>query len=213
MQAIKIVRSLCAALLGMTILAGTASAGVAQEGLELGFRAGYSVATASVDVEQTFEKSNRAGIAGGVFLDLHPGLFGFQVGAQYTKKGVDLEINSVLNRFDLTYAEFPAVVKLGIPLGVVKPGVFGGAGLGVLIGCDAGGGADCSGDIKNFEWAGVAGADIALYLGTLSLWADGRYHVGLNNVVDTSDVVGGLKNRHWTLQVGVAVVIEYFGGV
>lgn len=199
----KNIRLFSAALVGVGLLAGTASPGQAQQGLELGFRAGYTVASASVDVDQTFDKSNRTGIAGGVFLNYDAGMLGFQVGAQYTKKGVDLEINNVVNEFDLGYIEFPAVLKLGIPLGMVKPSVFGGAGLGFNVTCDVSG-QDCSDGIKSSEWMGIAGADLAIYLGGLSLWADGRYHVGLNDIADASDVVGDLKNRSWTLQAGIA---------
>ncbi len=94
------------------------------------------------------------------------------------------------------------MLKLGIPLGVVKPSVFGGAGLGFNITCDVGG-QDCSDGFKSSEWLGIAGADLAVYLGGLSLWVDGRYHVGLNDIADASDVVGDLKNRHWTLQAGI----------
>lgn len=201
------------ALLGMALLAGTASPAEAQEGLELGFRGGLSMSSASVDFAQTLDKkSSRTGVAGGVFLSYHAGLVGLQVAAQYTQKGVDLEANNVLSQFDLRYAEFPAVVKLGIPLGVLKPSVFGGAGLGFNVGCDVGG-EDCSGDFTSTEWTGLAGADLALYLGTISLWADGRYHVGLNDITDGSDLVTALKTRGWTFQLGVAVLIEYFTGV
>lgn len=209
----KTVRSLCMAVVGTALLAATASPGQGQEGMELGFRGGYSAAGASVDVDQTFTKTNRNGFTAGVFLSHHAGLLGLEVGAQYTKKGVDLEVDNVLHQFDLTYAEFPAVVKLGVPVGVLKPSVFGGGGLGFNLGCDAGGGVDCGDDIGNFEWSGIVGADLALYLGTISLWADGRYHIGLNDVIDASDVVTGLKNRNWTFQVGIAVLIEYFSGI
>jgi hypothetical protein len=115
---------------------------------------------------------------------------------------VDLEINNVVNELELGYIEIPAVLKLGIPLGMVKPSVFGGAGLGFNISCDVSG-QDCSDGFKSSEWTGIAGADLAIYLGGLSLWADGRYHVGLNDIAEASDVVGDLKNRHWTLQVGL----------
>lgn len=195
-------RSAFAVLLGITLGAGPWSDVRAQEGWELGFRGGVSVASASVDVDQTFEKSNRTGFAGGVFLNYDAGLLGFQVGGQYTQKGVDLEIGNILNEFDFSYVEIPAVVKLGIPLGVVKPSVFGGAGLGFTTGCDIGG-EDCGDEIKSTDWTGIAGADVALYLGSLSLWADGRYHFGLNDINDANDVVGDLKNRNWTFQAGI----------
>jgi hypothetical protein len=197
-----IFRGTSAVVLGLALLGGSFSQAQAQKGLELGFRGGISVASASVDVSETFDKSNRTGFAGGVFLNYDASLLGFQIGAQYAQKGVDLEIDNVVNEFDLAYLEIPAVVKLGIPLGVVKPSVFGGAGLGFNTGCDNSG-EDCGDEFKSVDWIGIAGADVAIYLGSISLWADGRYHFGLSNISDASDVVGDLKNRNWTFQAGI----------
>ena len=189
-------------LLAVGFLAGTYSSASAQKGLELGFRGGVSVASASLDVSETFDKSNRTGFVGGVFLNYDASILGFQVGAQYAQKGVDLDIGDAVNEFSLSYLEIPAVVKLGIPLGVIKPSVFGGAGLGFKTGCDNSG-EDCGDDFKGTDFTGIAGADVAIYLGSISLWADGRYHFGLSNISDASDVVGDLKNRNWTLQAGL----------
>jgi hypothetical protein len=173
----------------------------AQQGLDFGFRGGVSVATASVSA-QTLDKSNRTGFAGGVFLDYEAGMVGFQVGAEYAQKGVDLDLGDVVHEFDLAYLEIPAVLKLGIPLGVVKPSVFGGVGLGFKTGCDTSG-VDCADELKGTDLLGIAGADLALYLGSVSLWADARYHFGFQDVADASDVTSDLKNRNWTLQAGI----------
>lgn len=186
--------------LGLFLLCSTAL----QAQTTFGIRAGVSVAGADVnDVGQTFDKSNRTGFVGGVFLDwASSGPLGFQVGAQYTQKGVDLEVENVVNEFDLAYLEIPAVLKLGLPLGPIRPSVFGGAGLSFSTGCDVGG-EDCGDSLKSTDFSGIMGADVSLSLGGLSLWADARYHFGLQNVSDAQDVVGNLKNRNWTLQVGL----------
>jgi len=188
------------ALLGL-FATGATTRVAALQGLDFGFRGGVSVATASVSA-QTFGKSNRTGFAGGVFLDYEAGPLGFQVGAEYAKKGVDLDLGDAVHEFDLAYLEIPAVLKVGLPLGVMKPSVFGGVGLGFKTGCDSGG-VDCGDELKGTDLSGIAGADLALYLGSISLWADGRYHFGLQDVADASDVTSGLKNRNWTLQAGI----------
>jgi hypothetical protein len=174
----------------------------AQEGWELGFRGGVSVASASVDVQETFDKSNRTGFAGGLFLNYDAGVLGFQTGAQYTQKGVDLDLGQVVEEFSLSYLEVPAVLKLGIPLGVIKPSLFGGAGLGFKAGCDIDG-EDCGDSFKDLDYFGIAGADVAIYLGSVSLWADGRYHFSFSDISDAEDVFGDFKHRNWTLQAGL----------
>lgn len=195
-------RMVSAALAGLAFLAVFPPHAEAQQGLQLGFRGGVSVASASFDTEETFDKSNRTGFVGGVFLNYDAGPLGFQVAGQYSQKGVDLDLGNAIEEFSLSYLEIPAVVKLGIPLGIIKPSVFGGAALGFNTGCDSDGD-DCGDEFKSTDFSGIAGADVAIYLGSISLWADGRYHFGLSNVSDASDVVGDLKNRNWTLQAGM----------
>ncbi|MFC1661846.1 outer membrane beta-barrel protein [Gemmatimonadota bacterium] len=198
----KLTRLEIAVLAGVVFLALAPVRTEAQTGTVLGFRGGISAASASFDAEDTFSKSNRTGFVGGVFLNFDLGGLGFQVAGQYTQKGVDLDLGDAVNEFSLDYVEIPAVIKLGLPLGVIKPSVFGGAGFGFNTGCDADG-QDCSDDIKSTDISGIAGADVAIYFGSTSLWADARYHFGLDSVEDAGDVVGDLKNRNWTFQAGL----------
>jgi len=175
----------------------------AQAQLTVGARGGVAVSSVSLDISETFTKENQTGFTGGAFLDFNGGLLGFQVAAQYTQKGAKLDINEITSDLSLANLEIPAVVKVGIPLGMIKPSVFGGAGLSFVMSCDQGAeGAevDCKDDLKSTEWQGIAGADLAIYLGGLSLWIDGRYHFGLS---DISEAVTNLKNKHWTFQGGV----------
>ena len=196
------VRSLLAVLLCTMLLSGIHARIQAQQGLVLGFRGGVSVASASADLTETFSTSNRTGFAGGIFFDYDGGLFGLQFGAEYAQKGVDLDIAGAVSELSLSYLEIPAVLKVGIPLGTIKPSVLAGVGLGFKTGCDVSG-TDCGDDIKGTDFTGIAGADLAVYLGSISLWVDGRYHFGLSNINEASDIVGDLKNRNWTFQAGI----------
>lgn len=196
-------RFVVAALAGLAFVALAPPPAEGQQGLAWGFRGGISVASASfVDFQETFSKRNRTGFVGGVFLDYNGGMFGFQVGGQYTQKGVDLDVGNVVEEFSLSYLEIPAVLKLGMPFGAIKPSVFGGVGLGFITGCDSGGD-DCADDFESTDFSGIAGADVAIYMGSVSLWLDGRYHFGLRGISKASDVFGDLKNRNWTLQAGI----------
>jgi hypothetical protein len=174
----------------------------AQAQLTVGARGGVSVASASVDISETFSQENQTGFTGGAFLDFNGGMLGLQVAAQYATKGTKLSIGDELNDLTLGNLEIPAVVKVGLPLGMIKPSVFGGAGLSFVMSCDVND-VDCKDDVKSTEWQGIAGADLAIYLGGLSLWVDGRYHFGLSNISDAADVISDLKNKHWTFQGGV----------
>lgn len=188
-------------------LAGLALLALFVPGLQaqttFGLRGGISVAGASLDADVTFDESNRTGYVAGIFLDYASnGLLGFQIAAQYTQKGVELDLGAATSEFDLAYLEIPAVLKLGLPLGPIRPSVFGGAALSFKAGCDVDGD-DCADELSGTDFSGVLGADLAIHLGGLSLWADARYSVGLQNVSEAEDVISDLKNRNWTLQVGI----------
>lgn len=178
----------------------------AQHGTELGVRGGVSVASVSGDFSDTFDKSNTTGFAGGVFVNWDWGILGAQVAGQYTQKGSELDVGETVESLSLDYFEIPAVIKAGIPLGIVKPSVFGGVGLGFNTGCDSNG-EDCGDNVKSTSWTGIAGADVAFYLGSISLWVDGRYNFDLSDINNADDVVGDLKNRNWTFQGGVAFAL------
>lgn len=195
-------RTVSSAAMLIVALAAGATPATAQHGVVLGVRGGVSVASASFDVEQTFDANNRTGFAGGVFMDFDAGLVGVQVGAQYTQNGADLDLGTAIDEFKLSYLEIPAVVKVGIPLAAIKPSIFGGVGLSFNTTC-AFAGADCKDDVKSTDFKGIAGVDLAIYLGGIALFADGRYHFGLSNINDAGDIVGDLKNRNWTFQAGI----------
>lgn len=169
-----------------------------------GVRGGVSVSSIDSDLGDTFDDGNRTGFAGGVFLDFGGSSpLGLQVGAQYSQKGAEFDLGDTVEDLTLNYLEIPAVVKLGIPLGIMKPSVLGGVALGFRTGCGDAGAFDCDEEVTSTEWAGLMGADVAFYLGGLTLFVDGRYHFGLNDISDAADV-GELKNRAWTFQGGLA---------
>lgn len=171
----------------------------------LGVRGGVSGASISGDFGDLVDDNNRTGFTGGVFLDWGAkNLIGFQVGAAYTQKGAELDFGDFVDDLSLAYLEIPAVVKVGLPLGTIKPSLFGGVGLGFNVSCDAGGD-DCGDDVSGTEWSGIFGADVAFYLGSFSIWVDGRYHYGLNDVSDVADGAqfDELKNRAWSFQAGL----------
>lgn len=197
------VRSTLAAAVALALVTSSAQA---QMGWELGARGGVTVASVSGDLADTFDTSNRTGFVGGLFLNYDASLLGFQVAAQYSQAGTEFDAGDAVENFDLNYIQIPAVIKLGIPLGIAKPSVFGGAQLGFNTGCDQSG-SDCSDDVKSTEWSGVAGADVAVYVGSISLWFDARYNFGLSDINDAQDVVGDLKNRVWNFQGGVAFAL------
>jgi len=79
------------------------------------------------------------------------------------------------NQTELTYLEAALLLKAGLPLGIAR------------------------------DWNALFGIDVAVYLGGISLWGDGRYAVGLSDIADIEDV--SYKNRAWIFSAGVGFAL------
>lgn len=173
-----------------------------------GARVGTSVATLDTDAESILDEDNRSGPVFGVFYNRDLGVLGYQLEVLYTKRGTDLTGGGSL---DLAYVQIPALLKAGVPVGMLRPGIFGGIALALKVDCEVvdGGSSGCD-DISGFElndvdWNAVFGVDLRLPLTAISLWADGRYYMGLSDVGEFDDVVDDVKNRSWELTAGVGI--------
>jgi hypothetical protein len=177
-----------------------------------GAKAGVSIASADLgDLDGTFDKSNQTGFAAGLFAHNYWGLFGGQLEASYLQKGASLEGPSVTgsNDYSIDYLELAALLKLGIPLGIVRPGIFGGVGFDIKLSCDEPSGLPdwtCD-DVKGTDWAGILGGDVGLYFGSFMIFADARYNIGLSEFTDSSTYTD-LKNKGWTVQGGIGFEIN-----
>ena len=173
-----------------------------------GARIGTSVATLDTDAESILDEDNRSGPVFGVFYNRGIGALGYQLEVLYTKRGTDLTTGGSL---DLAYVQIPALLKIGVPVGMLRPGILGGIALAVRVDCDlVGDGSSACSDIAGFnlndvDWNAVVGADLRLSLTAISLWADGRYYVGLSDVGEFEAVIDDVKNRSWELTAGVGI--------
>lgn len=186
----------------------TAAPGFAQ-GRTFGVRAGTSVSTLDTNVEDIFDEENRSGFVGGVFYNQGLGLLGYQLEVLYANRGTAFQGGGSI---DLAYIEVPALLKVGVPLGLLRPGVFGGVAVAFNVACDLedeGTTTSCD-DITEFnvnrtDWNAVVGADLQLGLAGLSLWGDGRYYLGLSDIGEIEDVTANFKNRSWEFTAGIGI--------
>lgn len=188
----------------LSLLVG-ASVAHAQVPKVLGIRGGVSVASASIDdVSGTFDESNRTGFAGTVFFNTGKGIFSLQPELSYIQKGTS-------DQTELSYLELAALLKAGLPLGIARIGIFAGIGADFEMDCKVSEGSDstsCSDtgvDTKSPDWNGIFGLDLAVYLGSISLWGDGRYALGLSDISDLESV--SYKNRAWIFSAGVGFAL------
>jgi len=161
----------------------------------LGIRGGVSVASADIeDIDGTFDQDNRTGFAGTLFFNAGKGI-----------------LSGESNQTELTYLEAALLLKAGLPLGIARAGIFGGIGADFEMDCKVVEGSQsesCSDlglDTKSPDWNALFGIDLAVYLGGISLWGDGRYAVGLSDIADIEDV--SYKNRAWIFSAGVGFAL------
>lgn len=191
----------------LLLLLVTTSSALAQ-GRTLGVRVGTSVATVDIEAEEVLDEENRTGLVAGVFYNQTFGVIGYQLEVLYAKRGADFGDDGSL---DLSYVTIPALLKVGLPTGVVRPSLFGGVALALNVGCevDENNPQDCDDvtglEVKDTDWNAVVGADLQFGLGGAALYADGRYYVGLTNIAEIEDVVSDVKHRSWEFTAGVGI--------
>ena len=194
-------KSLLLALTLSFVFVGTAQA-QAMFDRAWGAKAGVSVAEVDGSVSDIFSTNNQTGFAGGLFLHNYWGILGGQVEASYIQKGFKSSSTSFGEQSNkIGYLELAALLKAGLPLGIVRPGLFGGIGFDIKLSCSHADQSpfDCD-DVKSTDWVGIFGGDVYVYFGSFSVFGDARYNIGLSEI---SEVFTDLKNKGWTFLAGV----------
>ena len=177
----------------------------------IGVKGGITLASADIeDVSGTFDADNRTGWGIGAFLTLGGGLLSVQPELNFVENGFDAATPFGDAEVKLRYFVPAVLVRVGLPLAVVRPGLFGGVGIGVEAGCKIND-VDCedtpfSFETKSTDPTGIFGADLDIPLGSSAvLRADVRYLVGFSDIHEASDVWTEIKNRAWAVSAGVAL--------
>lgn len=176
----------------------------------LGFKGGITLASADIeDLDGTFDTDNRTGWGAGAFLTLGSGVISVQPELNFLDLGFDVAVApGVSPEVNLRYIAPVVLLRLGLPLVVVRPGVFGGVGVGIELDCTIDDVA-CEDSPLQLETGatdptGVFGADVDVNLGSVSLRGDVRYAIGLSDIEEASDIWTEIRNRAWQVSAGLA---------
>lgn len=177
----------------------------------LGVKAGVTLASADIeDLQGTFDAGNRTGWGVAAFLTLGTGLVSIQPELNFLDLGFDATVApGVTPEVELRYLAPAVLVRLGIPLALVRPGVLAGLGIGFELDCTVDGVA-CEDSPIALETGAtdptaLLGADVDVSLGgNLSLRGDVRYAIGLSDIHKASDLWTEIRNRAWQVQAGIA---------
>jgi hypothetical protein len=194
----------------MGLLVGGASAAAAQEpAAAIGVKGGVNFANLQFEgdgVDVNFDR--RTGFVGGLFV-IWPATsrVALQTEALYSQQGAEIEEEGASGTIELDYVTVPVLLRVSsAPSAPASFHVFGGPSLGFRVRARSSGSfegetssEDISDDVERFDLGMTAGAGVDL--GRLTI--DGRYTWGLSNLnKDESDELE-IKNRVFSVMVGV----------
>lgn len=216
-------------LIAVALLAGLAAPATGQmgSGLEIGFKAGPTFSTVSVEDDEGVDFSNRIAFGVGAFLRIPLGsMIAFQPELLYVGKGTKAtgeELEDVELGVELNYIEIPLLIQVAFGAGqAATPYLFGGASLAFETGCtfnvesedvsleidcDEGDEQDLELERKKFDYGAVIGAGLRLPVGTGAFLIEGRYTLGLANLDDSGNSDDSFKNRSAAVYVGYSIAV------
>jgi hypothetical protein len=195
-------------LVTVVAMVGSPGRAVAQNNVA-GIKAGITLASADIeDLDGTFSTDNRTGWSAGGFLTFAWGPLAIQPELNYLNVGFTPLRPPGIPEVELRYIAPVVLLKLGIPLEVIRPSIFAGAAVGIELDCQIGG-TPCEDapfplETGTSDPTAVFGVDTDLYLSdAVALRADVRYAIGFSNIREASDIWREIKNRAWQVQAGL----------
>lgn len=186
------------------------SAGHAQ--LTFGGFAGVNFSNLDVsDLSVDEATSSRTGGMFGGYIGTHMGrLFTIRLEGYWTRKGADLtESGNTVASFKTNYIEVPLILRVHIPLVVIKPALYAGPAISFQTSCDFevsdGPSVPCSDagiDLKSTDFSGIIGAGVGV--GPITL--DVQYDFSFSNILEDDPMSNTeVKNQTWTVRAAFGI--------
>lgn len=182
---------------------------IAQQNM-VGIKGGFVAADLNADnVEEAADLSSATGFGVGAFLQVMvaPNV-SIQPEALYLMKGGKDDTEDA--EIELSYLQVPILVQYHIPAVGVSPRIFAGPSIAFELACDISVGdleASCEDDelnTKSADFGVVFGAGVDIPAGGVVVTLDGRYDLGVSNILDASESEDvSAKNRSWEFFAGI----------
>jgi hypothetical protein len=192
----------------------------------LGLKGGLNVSNISIDdpTDPDFDLDSRTGFTWGGWLQVGLGdVFAVQPEVMFSPKGGSRTIDDIKVSFDLSYIDVPLLLMARIPAGdsPILPVLYVGPVVSFETKCRVKGqgegidvSADCASidddpiETKSTDFGAAFGGGLEFYLGTLTMYLEARYNLGLVNIDDSgSPDEFSVKNRTWAFLFGLGYVL------
>ncbi len=158
-----------------------------------------------------FAFGNLRYFVGGLSLGLNLGIVSIQPEVLYTRMGARYAVDPDFLEYRFDYIQVPVMLRINvIPAGPVRPFICGGGYGSYLIkatGVMESGGVrdeqDLADTFQKYDYGVVGGAGLAFHLPGITLTAEGRYNLGLMNILKDPSVGESVKNRSIMALVGI----------
>jgi hypothetical protein len=202
----KAVIVILVALVVVALVPQTLSAGV-------GIKGGYSWSKFSLKSSEPppFAFGYLPYAVGGLYFNINLGLLSVQPEVLYTRMGAKYEVGADSLQYRFEYVQVPVLIKLNvIPVGPIRPFIaVGGYGSyllrakGVMVVGGVSTETDLADQMQKYDYGAVGGAGVALRLPGISLTVEGRYNLGLANIMKDPLPGDSMKNRSVMALVGI----------
>lgn len=184
------------------------------QSIAVGLIAGVNIANVKFTPKLATSPDSRTGAVIGGLIDIGiSSNIAIETGLEYVMKGAEATSGGVTEKLKLDYLEFPALVKVKIPMTEVNPYVLAGLTLGVNLSAkaeDDNGQTSQEVDIKD----NIESSDFGLFFGAglnfrvatkTSLFVQGGYSLGLT---DINKVASATEVKNYGIQLGAGVMIN-----
>ena len=152
--------------------------------------------------------SRTGGMFGG-YVGTHLGrLFTVRIEGYWTRKGADFVSSGTTGSFKIDYIEVPVILRVHIPLVVVKPALYAGPAISFKTKCtaeDSGGPSmsceDAGTMFKSTDFSGIIGAGVGI--GPVTL--DVQYDFSFSDILDVDGSPNEVKNQTWTVRAAFGI--------
>ena len=173
---------------------------------KLGVQGGLNLSSVSSDTAIS-GLANRNGLMAGAFLELDTGsFFSIQPELNYIQKGYTYLSGTTTTVAKVDFIEIPVFLRLNLPIPIISPYLFAGPAFGFRTKAESDLGSGTPTDIsttveKNDISAAIGGGVDMSIAPLISLFANGRYSIGLKDI-DTSATVA--KTKGFQILAGLA---------